>query len=97
MAIKIVPTAPFQGQRPGTSGLRKKVSVFQEQGYLENFIQSIFDSVPALQSATLVVGGDGRFLIALRSRPSLSWPPPMAWEKSSWAAAASCPRRRLPV
>jgi phosphoglucomutase len=61
MNIKTVPTTPFQGQRPGTSGLRKKVSVFEEQGYLENFIQSIFDSAPVLQGATLVVGGDGRF------------------------------------
>jgi phosphoglucomutase len=59
MKIGTVPTRPFQDQRPGTSGLRKKVSVFE--GYLENFIQSIFDCLPDHQSATLILGGDGRF------------------------------------
>jgi phosphoglucomutase len=67
MHIKRVPTTPFHDQRPGTSGLRKKVSVFQAHGYLENFIQSIFDSVPAHQDATLIVGGDGRFF----NRPAI--------------------------
>ena len=56
-----VPTQPISGQRPGTSGLRKKVAVFQRSGYLENFVQAIFDSLEGFQGQTLVVGGDGRF------------------------------------
>jgi len=61
MAITRVPTTPFSDQRPGTSGLRKKVTVFQQPHYVENFIQAIFDNVEGAEGATLVVGGDGRF------------------------------------
>jgi phosphoglucomutase len=60
-AIQTVETAPFEGQRPGTSGLRKKVSVFRQPNYLENFVQAIFDSLERRQGQTLVLGGDGRF------------------------------------
>ena len=56
-----IETTPFDDQRPGTSGLRKKVSVFQKPHYLENFVQSIFDSVEGRQGKTLILGGDGRF------------------------------------
>ena len=59
--LKIVKTTPFEGQKPGTSGLRKKVTVFQQPHYLENFVQSIFDNLQGHQGATLVLGGDGRF------------------------------------
>jgi phosphoglucomutase len=59
--IKTIPTTPFEGQKPGTSGLRKKVTVFQQPHYTENFIQSIFDSLQGLTEKILVVGGDGRF------------------------------------
>ncbi len=61
MSIRSVTTQPFSDQKPGTSGLRKKVPSFKQQHYLENFVQSIFDSIDAPKGATLVVGGDGRY------------------------------------
>ncbi len=61
MRIATVKTTPFTDQKPGTSGLRKKVPVFQQAHYAENFIQSIFDSLEGKEGTTLVIGGDGRF------------------------------------
>jgi phosphoglucomutase len=58
---KSVSTTPYQDQKPGTSGLRKKVPVFQQPNYAENFVQSIFDSLEGYQGKTLVIGGDGRY------------------------------------
>jgi phosphoglucomutase len=58
---KEVATTPYQDQRPGTSGLRKKVPVFQQRHYVENFVQSIFDSLEGYEGQTLVIGGDGRY------------------------------------
>jgi phosphoglucomutase len=60
-AIRTVPTKPFADQKPGTSGLRKKVPVFQQAHYVENFVQAIFDTIPEQLRTALVVGGDGRF------------------------------------
>ncbi|PDT51694.1 MULTISPECIES: alpha-D-glucose phosphate-specific phosphoglucomutase [Sinorhizobium] len=59
--IKTVSTNPYGDQKPGTSGLRKKVPVFQQKNYAENFIQSIFDSLEGFAGETLVIGGDGRY------------------------------------
>lgn len=61
MILQTIPTQAFSDQKPGTSGLRKRVTVFQQPHYLENFVQSIFDTIQAPQGATLVVGGDGRY------------------------------------
>jgi phosphoglucomutase len=61
MAIHTIPTTSFNDQKPGTSGLRKRVPVFQQPHYLENFVQSIFDSIAPPHGATLAVGGDGRY------------------------------------
>ena len=61
MSIQTVGTTSFPGQRPGTSGLRKKVTVFQQPRYLENFVQSVFDTLGDCAGKTLVLGGDGRF------------------------------------
>ena len=61
MLIRTVATTPFHDQKPGTSGLRKRVPVFRQAHYLENFVQSIFDSIAAPAGATLVLGGDGRY------------------------------------
>src|SRR6185312_16504441 len=58
---RVVETSPYADQKPGTSGLRKKVTVFQQPNYAANFVQSVFDVVPELKGAALVVGGDGRF------------------------------------
>ncbi len=59
--FETISTKPFEGQRPGTSGLRKKVTVFQQPHYAENFIQAIFNSLEGFVGRALVIGGDGRY------------------------------------
>lgn len=59
--IRTVETTPYAGQKPGTSGLRKKVKVFQQPNYAENFVQAVFDVVDRADGSTLVLGGDGRY------------------------------------
>ncbi|MGL5114659.1 MAG: alpha-D-glucose phosphate-specific phosphoglucomutase, partial [Beijerinckiaceae bacterium] len=59
--IQTIPTHPIPGQKPGTSGLRKKVPEFQAAHYVENFVQSVFDCLEGFEGQTLVVGGDGRY------------------------------------
>ncbi len=61
MSIAIVPTRAFADQRPGTAGLRKRVAVFRQPNYLENFVQAVFDALPELRGGSIVVGGDGRY------------------------------------
>ncbi len=61
MKINHIQSTPFSDQKPGTSGLRKKVRVFQQPHYLENFVQSIFNIAQSLKGGLLVLGGDGRF------------------------------------
>jgi phosphoglucomutase len=61
MTIHSFSTQPFAGQKPGTSGLRKKVTEFEQPGYLENFTQAIFNTLGDCRGQTLVVGGDGRY------------------------------------
>ncbi|KAJ2788665.1 hypothetical protein H4R20_007328, partial [Coemansia guatemalensis] len=64
-SVRVVSTEPIEGQKPGTSGLRKRVAVFQQPHYTENFVQAIFTAMPAPgpQNATIVVGGDGRYFM----------------------------------
>ncbi len=59
--MRIIPTRPYGDQRPGTAGLRKKVRVFRQPNYLENFLQSVFNAAGSFDGASLVAGGDGRF------------------------------------
>ena len=61
MEIREIENSAFDGQKPGTSGLRAKTSVFMQPGYLENFVQSIFDAIGGLQGKSLTLGGDGRY------------------------------------
>ncbi|MEM8851766.1 MAG: alpha-D-glucose phosphate-specific phosphoglucomutase, partial [Pseudomonadota bacterium] len=61
MKIEDIATQPIDGQKPGTSGLRKKTKVFMGPHFLENYVQAIIDGIEGVDGKTLVVGGDGRF------------------------------------
>ncbi|MCT8328793.1 alpha-D-glucose phosphate-specific phosphoglucomutase [Albidovulum sediminis] len=62
--VLIQTVQPFEGQKPGTSGLRKKTAVFRSPGYLESYVQSVFDAIGGVAGKTMVLGGDGRFFAA---------------------------------
>lgn len=64
MKPEIISCSPIDGQKPGTSGLRKKTRVFMQLGYLENFIQSVFNAIGGAKGKTFLVGGDGRYFNA---------------------------------
>ena len=61
MTNKTIETTPFSDQKPGTSGLRKRTPVFMQPNYVENFVQSVIDSLEGFKGKTLVIGGDGRY------------------------------------
>ena len=61
MTVKVITTQPIEGQKPGTSGLRKKTRVFMQPHFLENYVQSIFNGIGGVEKKTLVLGGDGRY------------------------------------
>ena len=65
MTLRTIPTQPISGQKPGTSGLRKKTRVFMQPHYLQNFVQAMFDVVGVRndkgEGKTFVLGGDGRY------------------------------------
>ncbi|MDP1995916.1 MAG: alpha-D-glucose phosphate-specific phosphoglucomutase [Gallionella sp.] len=61
MQVHTIATTPFPDQKPGTSGLRKRVPLFKRPHYLENFVQALFDSIAAPAGSVLVLGGDGRY------------------------------------
>ena len=64
MPTQTIATTPIAGQKPGTSGLRKQTTTFMEPGFLENYVQAIFDGIGGVEGAELVIGGDGRFFNA---------------------------------
>ena len=61
MTVQTVATRPIDGQKPGTSGLRKKTAIFRRPGYLQNYVQAVIDGVGGVAGRSVVVGGDGRF------------------------------------
>ena len=64
MSVEVVSTQPMEGQKPGTSGLRKKTRIFMQSGYLENFVQATFNAIGGADGKIFVVGGDGRYFNA---------------------------------
>ncbi|MDP3958760.1 MAG: alpha-D-glucose phosphate-specific phosphoglucomutase [Pseudorhodobacter sp.] len=71
MTVRTVATKAIAGQKPGTSGLRKKTRVFMQPGYFENFVQAIFAAIGGAQGKTLVLGGDGRYFNAAAAQTIL--------------------------
>ena len=93
MNIGRIPTQPIAGMKPGTSGLRKKVTEFAQGRYLANFVQSVFNAVrpeAGFAGQTLAVGGDGRYYKRERSRPYCALLRRTALRVRWWAPTASC-------
>ncbi len=59
--IQTISTTPYLDQKMGTAGIRKKVKTVMQPNYLENFVQSLFDSIGGVTGQTFVLGGDGRY------------------------------------
>ena len=96
--IRTIATTPYDDQKPGTSGLRKKVPHFQQPHYVENFIQSILDANGGLAGKTLVIGGDGRFFNREAIQRALKIAAGNgAGERHRRPAAACCRRRPPPI
>ncbi len=97
MPITTYSTHPFKDQKPGTSGLRKRVEVFRQGHYLHNFVQAVFDTQAELIGGTLVLGGDGRFFnreaIQIILKMAAANGPPGCWS----ARTACCRPRRPPA
>ena len=95
MQVKTVETKPIEGQKPGTSGLRKKTKVFMEPHYLNNFVQSVFDALVAekvpIVGGTLVVSGGG-FYNDVACQTIVRWQPQRA-SAACGAAPMACSRR----
>jgi phosphoglucomutase len=95
--IQTVITTPIAGMKPGTSGLRKKVTEFAAGHYLANFVQSVFDAVrpdAGFAGLTLVVGGDGRYYNLQAIQTVIRMAAANGFAACWWARAASCPHRR---
>ena len=88
MAARVQPTTPIDGQKPGTSGLRKKTPVFMGPHYLENFVQAIFDAIGGAAGKTFVLGGDGRYFNDRAAQTILKMAAARGWTvvsmKSDW-------------
>ena len=97
MRVNTVATSPFEDQRPGTSGLRKKVQVFQEPHYLENFVQAVFDVLEGFEGKTLVVGGDGRYYNRTAAQIILKMAAANGFGGSWSAGTGCCPPRPRPA
>ena len=97
MNTKTVTTVPFTDQKPGTSGLRKRVTHFQQPHYVENFIQALFDCLPDAAGKTLVIGGDGRYFNDVVIQKAIRMAAANGFGKVMVGRAVSSRRRALPT
>lgn len=76
--LKVVSTTPYTDQKMGTAGLRRKSKVVIQPNYIENFLQSIFNTIGNVKGQTYIVGGDGRFTMTWQFKSLLKWLLPTA-------------------